>query len=284
MGVFAALLSACFATTKDLVSKKLSFQIDGTTSTFASFAFALPFYVILLTVLLLLGYEEVNITPVFLFYVLLRSLTDSFAEAFKMHAFNHGDLSLVATFLSLSPLFLLVTSPLLTGDELRPGTALATLVLVAGSLLLVYKPGDRRWAEQKKGILLAVGAALFFSLNSCFDRLSVQKGPPAFSAFAMTLLSALFLTPFVVGRVKRLGLLWTERRWLLVRGFLEVPFMVLKLTALQTYQATEVVGYQRVSLLLSIVAGHFLFKEGDFWRRFAAGLLILFGLVLNAWL
>src|SRR5205809_7287613 len=57
MGLLAALLSAVFASAKDLVSKKLASGLDGTASTFASFAFALPFYAVLLIVLWLLGQE-----------------------------------------------------------------------------------------------------------------------------------------------------------------------------------------------------------------------------------
>jgi len=43
MGIIAVFLSTIFSTTKDVLSKKLSVQIDGMASTFASFGFALPF-------------------------------------------------------------------------------------------------------------------------------------------------------------------------------------------------------------------------------------------------
>src|SRR5262249_62335715 len=119
MGFFAATLSAVFSSSKDLVSKRLASRLDGTASTFASFAFALPYYVLVLVVLYLLGEETFAWTPLFLTFVLLRSVTDTFAEWMKMYAFAHGDISIVATFFSLSPLFLLVTSPLLTGDPLE---------------------------------------------------------------------------------------------------------------------------------------------------------------------
>jgi hypothetical protein len=89
------------------------------TSTFASFAFALPFYIAALAVLGWLGVEGFERSLPFLVLILLRSITDTFAEGMKMYAFAHGDISIVATFFSLSPLLLLVTSPLITGDPLQ---------------------------------------------------------------------------------------------------------------------------------------------------------------------
>src|SRR3989442_15567184 len=98
MEFFAALLSAVFSSSKDLLSKRLAFRLDGTVSTFASFWFALPFYVLVLVVLYPLGVETFECSLPFLALVLLRSITDTFAEWMKMHAFAHGDVSLVATF------------------------------------------------------------------------------------------------------------------------------------------------------------------------------------------
>jgi drug/metabolite transporter (DMT)-like permease len=296
VGLLAALLSAVCSSSKDLVSKKLAFRLDGTASTFASFAFALPYYLVVLAILAALGEETFSYSLGFLAVLFLRSVTDAFAEGLKMHALAHGDLSVVTTFFSLSPLFLLVTSPLLTGDPLSLPGVFAVVLVVAGSLALVYRPSEKGWASQKKGIVLATGAAVFFSLNSCFDRLAMQggtllfgwlrfeQGTPVFSGFAMTLLSALFLCPFVLFRKDRRQAMRDDRAGLLVRGALEVAFMVSKLTALRYLPAPEVVGLLRLSVLISIVAGRVYFKEADFGRRLAAGALILAGWAVIAWL
>ncbi len=283
MGLLAALLSTVFSSSKDLMSKRLAYRLDGTVSTFASFAFALPFYLLLLSVLWLLGLEKFTCSVMFLTLVLLRSSTDTVAEWMKMHAFAHGDLSIVVLVLSLSPLVLLITSPLITGDPLR-GAEIASIVLVvAGSILMVYRPSTRKGPTQTRGILLAAGAALFFSLNSCFDRLAVERGTPAFSGFTMTLLSALFLTPLVLGRAHRIDALRTHYLDFLIRGLLETSFMVCKLFALQSMHAPTLASIQRLSLLLSIIGGRVFFKEEDFARRLAGGCLIVAGVLLLIW-
>jgi drug/metabolite transporter (DMT)-like permease len=283
MGILAALLSTVFATAKDLVSKRLAAQLDSLVSTFASFAFALPYYLLLLAVLFLLGREQFDFSLAFLGLVFLRSVTDTFAEGMKMYALAHGDISLVATFLSLSPLFLLIASPLLTGDPLTEVGVVAVLLVVAGSLLVVYRPNHAEGPSQTKGILFALGASLFFSLNSCFDRLAVEQGTPVFAGFAMTLCSALFLAPLVLRRQQGRGELRAYAGEFALRGFLEIAFMVAKLYALTVLQAPYVVGIQRLTLVFSIVAGRVLFREPDFGRRLAAGVIILGGVLLIVW-
>jgi len=291
MGLLAALLSAVFSSSKDLMSKRLAFRLDGTVSTFASFAFALPFYLLLLTLLTLLGHETFPCSLAFLGLVLLRSLTDTFAEGMKMHAFVHGDLSVVVLVLSLSPLLLLITSPLITRVPVSFTEIVAVFLVVGGSIVMVYRPSTENSARQKKGILLALGAALFFSLNSCFDYLAVQKGvrtisglgTAVFAGFSMTMVSAVFLSPFVLVHADHRKALGSHRSGLLVRGLLEVAFMVSKLYALEFMDAPAVAGIMRMSLLLSIIGGRVFFNEKDFKRRLAAGGLIVIGVSLIAW-
>lgn len=283
MGLLAALLSTLFSSGKDLMSKRLAYRLDGTVSTFASFAFALPFYAVLLAVLWFLDLEAFTLSRMFLLLVLLRSLTDTFAEWMKMHAFAHGDLSLVALVLSLSPLLMLITSPLLTGDPLSVVEVVSVFLVVLGTVLMVYRPTGHKGPSQKKGILLAGGAALFFSLNSCFDRLAVERGTPVFSGFAMTLLSALFLLAFVAGRADRRDALRLHCGGFLTRGLMETAFMVCKLYALQVMDAPTVAGIQRLSLLLSILGGRVFFGEKDFLRRKLASCLIVLGVILLVW-
>ncbi|MBY0524556.1 MAG: DMT family transporter [Gemmataceae bacterium] len=117
-----------------------------------------------------------------------------------------------------------------------------------------------------------------------FDRLAVQEGTPVFAGFTMTLLSAAFLVPFVAFRGDRREALRAHCGGLWLRGFLEVTFMVCKLTALQYWSAPYVVGIQRFSLVLSIIGGRVFFRESDFGRRLAAGALIVGGVLLIAWL
>lgn len=281
-GVLLALICASFSSAKDLMSKKVSFNVDGTVSSFASFAFALPFYALALVIAATLGWESLQITAGFGGYVIARSLTDVCAEWCKMNAFSRGDLSLVVLYLSLTPLLLLVTSPLVTGDPLTVGAVLSSLLVVSGSIVIAYRPNAREAASSRKAICFALLAALFFSLNACFDRLAVKNGSPLLAGLSMTSLAALLLFPLMFSRRGSFSQLLRYRRPFFLRGFFEIGFMVAKLSALQFMSAPLVDSVMRLSVVFSIVAGRFYFAEQDFARRLFAGFLVTMGSVVVA--
>jgi len=280
MGTLAALVSAIFATSKDLLSKRVSRDVDGTVSTFASFFFALPFYVVLMGLLWILGYEDFAWSAGFWGYVLIRSITDAAAEWLKMTAFQFGDLSVVACFFSLSPIFLLLLSPLITGDALTSTTVAGVVLVVIGTVLMVYRPGTRVDRTQFGAIGLATAASVFFALNSCFDRLAVQTASPTMSGFAMTALSCAFFVPAMWRSSARRIAVLEHAKLFTVRGALEVGFMVLKLTALRYLSAPYVVVLQRTSMILSVLAGRYIFKEQHIGQRLLAGTVIFIGVVV----
>src|SRR5204863_2105319 len=136
---------------------------------------------------------------------------------------------------SMNPLFLLILSPWITGDHLSWLGLGAMLLVTLGSLLLVYRPSSANWVSQKKAIVLAATASVFFAINTCFDRLAmkgVDATPPnpfdfwspMLAGFTMTLVSALLVAPFVLLRRDRRESLAADWRGLWTRGFLEVIF------------------------------------------------------------
>ncbi len=274
MGLFFALNAAIFSTAKDIISKKVSFKVSGTVSTIASFAYAIPFYLFALALASIYGYETWAVTQGFLALVILRAVSDCGAEWLKMVALSHGDLSLITAFYSLSPVFLLIASPIITGDPLTKGGIFGVILVTLGSLVFVYNRKSREGVSLK-GILLALGASVFFALNSCFDRLAVQESSPLLAGFSMTLLSGVLLIPWakepILPAFKKVNNLF----WL--RGLLETIFMVSKLIAISFMQAPHVVAIMRLSILLSIISGRIVFKEQNFLQRFLGGLLMVIG-------
>lgn len=279
MGILAALIGAFGACGKDLCSKLLSVRVSPGLSTFASFAFAIPFYLVLLLAAWLFNTESLAISFAFLQLVFLRATTDVFAESFKMHAIKHADVSIVASFLSFTPIFLLVLSPLITGDPLTVAGIAGIAVIVAGSYLLIPR-NDVGKVIQIKGILFAMGAAFCFAINSCFDRLAVLKSGPVLSGFAMTLAAAVMVSPSLLKAREPSRDLAANAGGFLLRGFLEITHMVGKLISLQYLSAPYALGIQRSSLLLSIIAGRIIFKEVETTRRLTGGALIFAGVLI----
>lgn len=279
LATLACVSGAFFSTFKDLFSKSLASRIDGSVSTFASFAFAIPFYLLILAVMWLSGTLSYQLSASFWIYVVLRSLTDSAAEWCKMHALAKGDLSLLANFLALAPAFALVISPLVTGDIPSVRGVLGVLIVVIGSILLVPTGRDKSSDTKLSGILLALCSSFFFSLNHCLDRLAVQQGSPVWAGFAMTLFSAIILAPNVFNRQK-LSQMRAEKNRLILRGFGEVSYMTSKLYALTFLQAPYVAAILRLSTLFSIVSAKILFKEEEVLKRLLISALTVVGTII----
>ena len=283
MGLVIAIVCAFFQSAKDLVSKKLAFSVSGVVSAFASFVFALPFYAVLLFALWAAGLESFIFSSRFIQYVVIRSITDVAAEWLKMSALRRGEISLLACFFNLGPLFLLVTSPLITGDQTSPLGVLAVVTVVAGSLITVYDPnakGTGGFSAQKSGIGLALLSAFFMSLNSCFDRLAALEASPVLSGFAMTALSAVFLLPFVIARGVGSELRGHYKPFF-IRGALETIFMITKIWALQYMNAPSVIAIQRVNVVFTVIGGRVLYNEKQFGRRLAGAIVVLAGVLMT---
>lgn len=282
-GYFAALSLAIFLSAKDLVSKNLSLSLSGTLSAFASFFYALPFYAALLIVLWLLGYETFAVTSTFAVLICVRAMTDTGAEWTKMSSLTYADISLVAAFQSLSSTFLVLFSPLITGDPLSSTSALGLVVItIAGICLPRPWQKSERARAQLRGVLLSILSAFFFSLNHCVDRLAAQTGSAALSAASMTFLSGAFLLPIVLlrERTPRRDLAGASKP-LLIRGLLEVIMMVSKLLALQHLSAPQTVAIARLAIPLSIIGGALFYKERDIAWRLAFGSLMVCGSILT---
>jgi uncharacterized membrane protein len=279
-GIISALISTIFAASKDLLSKKLAGLVHGNVSAFASFIYAIPWYILFMCIAYMAGFPVFEFNSAFLLYVLLRAVTDTFAEFFKMHALAKGDISFIANFLSLAPVFLLFTAPLITGESIS-GIGLAGVILVCiGTVAFVYHPMERKAGIPWTGVGLAILSSIFFSLNSCFDRLSVQEGSPLFSGFSMTVLSMLFLGPTLFFVKNKKGQFSSNSSIFHLRGLFEVLFMTTKLIAMQFMEPQYVVGIGKLGLVMSILGGGYFYKEKGTLRRMLISGIIVLGSVM----
>lgn len=280
MGILAALLSACASSAKDLVSKSLAHKVRADLSTFASFLFALPYYLAILAILWAVRGEGIILSRDFLLLVLVRGLTDVLAEGCKMRAFAVGDVSLVSGLLSLSPLILAGISPFITGDRVEFSEVIGIGVIVFGGLLLIRRDTESGKIVQSVAILYAIGASFAFALNSCFDRIAVAHAGPVTSGFSMTLCAALLALPAVYGAPGLKGDLKGNASQFLLRGFFETLFMVAKMIALVHLPAHIVLGVTRMAMLITVAVGGAWFQERDRARRILGTIIMYIGLLI----
>jgi drug/metabolite transporter (DMT)-like permease len=279
MGVIAALLCAFTSTAKDLTSKSIASRVHPDVSTFASFLFALPYYAAILSAVLLFGGETVTFSSAFIVLVLLRGISDVFAEGFKMRALEAGDVSLVTGLLSLSPLILTVLTPVLTNDTVSAKEGVSVVLIVIGGLLLIGRRGTRGTLTKPKAILYSLAGSFAFAMNTVLDKLAVAQAGPVTSAFSVTICAALLTLPALLRVPLAKPQLQNNLRSLLLRGLFETVFMIAKMAALVVLPAHIVMGIMRVSILLTVVLGGALFKEEHRAQRIFGTLVMYLGLL-----
>ena len=278
----AAVCAATFATSKDLLSKRLSSEVDGTVSTLASFAYALPYYGIALGIMTFCGLPFGDLGASFWVLVIFRSLTDGCAEWLKMNALAHADISLVAPFFALSPLILLVLGPIISHDHITFWGGAGVILTVIGTVGMAPKnsPHQGQLLQDRRAIGLALLASIFFAFNSLLDRLAVQQTSSIMSGAAMTAGATIpFILPVIFSKERRVGFT-AQARLFTARAFFEFLFMSLKLFALTLLPSSYVVGILRLSMLFSVVGGAYFFHEREIKKRLVWSCIISFGVVL----
>ncbi len=278
MGVSLALLSAVFLTIRDVVSKQLSSKVESITSAFASFLFAIPFYLIILVGLYFAGYENFIIGSSFYLWVILRAFVDSAAEYGKMVALKNADLSIVSSIFTLYPILMLFLSPILTGDQLTLKIIIGVIFSVLGSMVILYKPSSA--SNNRTGLWAAGISCIFFSVNACLDRLAVQEASATLSGFAMTFFAGLVLLPFVLRKRHQVHSLVVNTRAFLSRGLFECLFMVAKLGALKFISAPQLSTFKNISLLFAVFSGKKVFQETNVLRKVIGAILSIVGMII----
>lgn len=273
VGTSIALSWAVFASAKDILSKKVAFSLSGIASSWASFAFAVPFYLLCMLIGVVTNALTVSFSAEFLFLVTLRALSDAFFETSKMTALKIGELSQLVIAMQLIPIAMLFLSPLVTGDPLSSQIIVASVLAVAGCLVLFWHPSIKR--PSRKFLLITFVCIISGAISSCLDRLAANQTSAVWSGFMMTLFAGIFVTPLMFMKRGSFSSIRGSLYECTLRGFFEIGYMVLKIWALQFMSAPQFMVMSRVNVLISLVGGNVLFREKGLVVKLIAALMII---------
>lgn len=218
----------------------------------------------------------------FIIGLLGSGLLNTAAVILYFRAISSSDISIVVPMLSFTPLFLLVTSPIMIGEFPQPAGLVGVLLIVGGSYLLNVKAvrggllKPLKALLEDKGARYMLGAALIFSFTANFDKTAVTASSVpqyiiSLNAFIVVSISILIL----LTRKFSLSALKSEKRNLLMMGALTACTFIFHMTALSMTLVAYVVSIKRSSGMISVILGGLFLKEKDIKDR-AAGASIMF--------
>ncbi|MBS3097107.1 DMT family transporter [Candidatus Woesearchaeota archaeon] len=279
--VLYSLLSAFSWATTDALTKKI-YKVDDYIVILARFLYATPF------VLLLLFFVPIpKLDSAFWFVLSLAIPIEVLAWVLYIKSIRNSPLSLVVPFLTLTPLFLVLTSFVILKE-------LPTLIGFSGIFLIVVGAYTLNLKEYKKGILepfksifkekgcaYMVIVAFLFSITSVLGKILVQKSSPLFvSAIYLPIVSMpLIVLAFFKSRGKLTKLKSNFKNFFFI-GLFFALMSIFHLLAIQLVIVPYMSSIKRTSSIFSVLYGYFIFKEKNIKERLVGTFIMVIGAVL----
>jgi len=279
-----ALFNPIFESLRGVVSKKAS--KNSSIVTISLFNNLIP----LLFFTPLLFFIELKWNWEFVWSTLVAGGLNATAIYLFHKAVSLEDISLVAPLTSFSPLFLLVTSPLIIGEyPAQKGVAGIVLIFIGSYLLNAGKGTEGILAPivslvKRKGARSMLLVALIWSVSANFDKKAILASSIWQYAFFINLVITLCVAGYMFAtksfRMSEIRLEWKN---LITIGLIVTGANFVHLIAITLTKVAYVVAIKRTSGLISVLLGRVVFKEGSIKQRLIAALVMFAGVLLISW-
>lgn len=204
-----------------------------------------------------------------------------------MRAIQVSPLSLTLPYLSFTPVFMFVTSPLLLGEIPNIWGVLGVCIIVVGSYVLNIDPtaytlfSPFKALGKEKGALIMLLAALIYSAAAVLGKKAILHSSVMFFTltFFITLNSATLLILVTAGKIRPSQLADRPVHGL-VAGFLFFTHLVCHGWAISMTKAVYMISLKRMSILFGVIYGRLFFSERHLGYRLMGAGLMVFGAAL----
>ncbi len=219
----------------------------------------------------------------FWFSLLIGGSINAVTALLYIKAIKVSDLSLTVPLVALTPLFMLLTSPLIVGEYPSFFDYIGILLIVTGSYLLNIKKKSQGYLAPFKALLKEPGpklmliVAFLWSITSNFDKIGVKNSSPIFWLFSIFGTMSVLLLPILLHKTPNPSRkILKQLPMLAAMGFFNAIGVLCQMQALTLTLVVQVIAIKRTSVLMGVLFGHFIFKEKDIQQRLlGAGIMIL---------
>ena len=219
--------------------------------------------------------------------LIVSGTLNAIAIVLYMKAIKSSDLSITIPFITFTPLFLLLTSPLILSEFPSTIGVFGVLLIVAGAYFMKIKEKKKGFLSpfkhilKEKGPRLMLVVAFIYSISSNFDKIGVVNSSPLFWAISMNLFNVLILFPVVYFKSSS-GFKEFEKHWKSVVpiGLFMAAMIFFQMNAIEIGQVTYVISIKRTSAIMSVIFGVLIFKDKGIKERLLGAVLMVLGVVL----
>lgn len=284
LGFTLASLTALFKSSSEIISKRnLNTDIGPYTNAWALRAFALP---LILVALAIVGIPSLN--EGFYLAVAVSSPISIIGTVLYMKGLEASDISIISPLSALSPLLLLISTPLIVNEFPSAIGLVGVIITTLGVYLLeLSKKEDGLLApikaiSREPGAKYIVGMLILYSISSPVDKIGVEAASPIMYTASLHFVTVLGLTPLVYfkGEDKISELSNKNVGSIATIGFLSGLSSIAQMMALTYTLVIYVIAVKRAGVLISVAAGGIFFDEPYTRQRLIGTIVILIGLVL----
>jgi drug/metabolite transporter (DMT)-like permease len=277
-----AILTAFFESLKDVLSKHSLNKLDTYVVAWASMLFTA---LLLLPVLWIVHIPPLG--PQFWLALLGGGSLNVVAFTLYIKAIKVSDLSLTVPMVTLTPLFLLVTSPWILRESASLADVIGICLIVAGSYVLNLKARSAGYFAPVRALFREPGTrfmflvALLWSFTSTFDKIGVQNSSPIFWAFALFTFLAVGMLPIALYKSRpHLHQIGDNLGILSAIGLCTATAVAFQMWAVNLTLLTNVIAIKRTSALMSVYLGHLIFKEKGLQERLLGAAVMVVGVII----
>jgi drug/metabolite transporter (DMT)-like permease len=212
------------------------------------------------------------------------------AMALYIKALRVSPMSLTLPFLSLTPVFLIITAHLIVDESvtLRGGTGI--VLVAAGGYILNFSSvrnsgplAPLKVIMREKGSVYMIMVAFIFSITSSLGKLAIGHSSPLFFASTYFIAVTLCFTPLVYLNKNKGSLLRILRKdagKAILPGLLFSAMIVSHILAISLTSVAYMVAIKRSSLIIGSIYGIIFFGEKNSGERLLGAALMFSGFLL----
>lgn len=279
--IFLAFGVALFDSLKNVLAKSTLKNVDEVIVAWSNSFFS----AILLLPVLFWGLPEIK--PMFFVGLFVSGTLNVVALIFFMKSIRFGDLSNTVPLTTISPLLLLITSPIIVGEFPSFQGILGMIAIVIGAYILNFQKGQNDLFLPFKLIFFEKGprymllVVLIWSVTANFDKIGVVNSSPLFYSFSVQLYIGLVLLFIVLPKFRKNNSLFkTNKKAFWNIGILSTLTIICHMLAIQLTLVPYVISIKRTNSILSVIFGRIFFKEGNLKERLFAASLMFIGVLL----
>lgn len=282
--VFFALISAFTLATSDALTKKVLARSNEYLVAWFRLLFSIPLLLIF-WIFVHMPKLDMEFYKAFAFALPLEII----AMVFYIKALRISPLSLTLPFLSLTPVFLILTSYLIIGEKVSFQGGIGIIFIAAGSYTLNLHEMRRGIFEpfkaitREKGSVFMIGVALIYSITSSLGKMAIEHSSPLFFGITYFMAVTVIFAPIALwmGRTGK-GVFVSEKqfRGLILPGFFYSIMIISHMIAISLTNVAYMISVKRTSLIIGVIYGYLLFREKNIRERISGALLMFIGFIM----